>query len=211
MSNKTSTPNQLSIVISNLLTLDTLVTKFKMNATLAGNVSDCIAIDGSGDIVKNMVGDLVYQSIDSLNSTYSYLSSIDLSLVNLIAVAHTSMLGNITAVKTAQIADITDQNSLNELINLSKASSYSCTSTGFTSDSWIPSISQTTTYVPCQVDGSNSDSSTCTSSSNFNSRAQGCTGCMDTYDLFKSNLTYLNVKTALTSRYPDLSCSTFNT
>lgn len=83
-----------------------------MNATVAGNVSDCIAIDGSGDIVKNMVGDFIYQSIDSLNSTYAYLTNIDLSLVNLITVAHTSMLGNITAVKKAQTVDITDQAAL---------------------------------------------------------------------------------------------------
>lgn len=93
---------------------------------------------------------------------------------------------------------------------MSKASSYTCSSSGFSSDSWIPSISQISPYVSCQVSGSNSDSSTCTSSSNFNTRANGCTGCMDTFDLFKSNLTYIDVRTALSSRYPDPSCNTFN-
>ncbi len=34
---------------------------------------------------------------------------------------------------------------------------------------------------------------------------------MDTYDLFKNNLTTTDVKSALDSRYPDSSCSTFNT
>lgn len=58
------------------------------------------------------MGNSVYTSIDSLNSTYTNLTNIDTSLINLITVAHSSMLGNITAVKKAQIADITDQNAL---------------------------------------------------------------------------------------------------
>ena len=193
------------------LFLATLVNKFNMDVEVAGNISECIAIDGSGDIVRDIIGPDVYRSIDSLNSTYTNLTDIDISLIGVISSVHTSMRDNITAVKKAQIADITDQNALAQLISLSKASSYNCNSNGFTDDSWIPSISQITSYVPCQVTGSNSDSTTCTSSSNFNSRAQGCTGCMDTYDLFKGNGTYLDVRTALNSRYPDLSCTTFNT
>lgn len=34
---------------------------------------------------------------------------------------------------------------------------------------------------------------------------------MDTFDLFKGNTTYTDVKSALTSRYSDSSCETFNT
>ena len=102
-----------------------------MDVEVAGNISECIAIDGKGDIVRDIIGNDVYRSIESLNSTYTNLTDIDISLINLIAVAHTSMRDNITAVKNARIADITDQNALAQLINLSKASSYSCSSNGF--------------------------------------------------------------------------------
>lgn len=183
-----------------------------MDAQLAGNISECIAIDGNGDIVSNILGMNVYTTLDELNNTYNSLSNIDLDLVNVINIAHGVLKDNITSFKTAQIPDITDQSSLAQLIKLSQSSNYACTSSGFTSDSWIPSISQNPLYIPCSISaGANSDSSTCTSAANFNTRASGCTGCMDTYDLFKGNLTYTNVQSALNSRYPDASCSTFNT
>ena len=79
-----------------------------MDVEVAGNISECIAIDGSGDIVRDIIGPDVYRSIDSLNSTYTNLTDIDISLIGVISTMHTSMKDNITAVKKAQIADITD-------------------------------------------------------------------------------------------------------
>ena len=38
----------------------------------------------------------------------------------------------------------------------------------------------------------------------------GCGGCMDTFDLFKNNQSLTEVFTVLTARYPDASCTSFN-
>ncbi len=210
MYSKISTPRLFSAVNFYSI-IDNLATKLKLDAKLSSNISECIAVDGNGDIISSILGTSVFSTIADLNSTYNNLTSIDTSLVSLINLAHTDMKNNITAFKIAQVADITDQSSLSQLIKLSQPSNYACSTSGFTSDSWIPSITQNPTYAACQITGgSNSDSSTCTTSADFNARATGCTGCMDTFDLFKTNLTYVSVNSALSLRYSNPSCSTFN-
>jgi hypothetical protein len=120
-------------------------------------------------------------------------------------------LQNVSAFKSAKYVDITDEASLSQLIKLSQASNYGCSSAGFNSDSWVPANNQVEKYVSCQfANGPNSSSSTCNSSTAFDNRNAGCTGCMDTYDLFMSNTSQATVSAALSSRYPDPSCATFN-
>lgn len=97
-----------------------------------------------------------------------------------------------------------------ELARLAKADLYACSADGFAEDSWVPSVTQNPVYVHCNVDsGGKGDSNSCLNAADFTSKTNGCAGCMDTYDLFKDNLTAINVKIALDARYPDPSCSTF--
>lgn len=148
----------------------------------------------------------------NLNSTYLNLSSITTLTANYITDLHTYLQNNITAFKSAKIVDIKDDTALAQLIKLSKADSFTCSTNGFTSDSWVPSVSQNPVYVQCNINsGAKSDSNSCPNTADFNSRANGCIGCMDTYDLFKGNSSASNVKSALDTRYTDPSCSTFNT
>ena len=164
-----------------------------------------------GQIASNILGTDVFSSLTSLNTSYLDLSSITVQTGTVITNLHNLIKDTTGSYKKAQINDITDETSLILLKKISQPTSYSCSSSGFSSDSWIPSITQNPTYVPCRVNsGLNSNSSTCTSSADFSSRASGCTGCMETYDLFKSNLSAATVKTSLDTRYTDPSCSTFN-
>ena len=184
---------------------------FSIDASVAGNVSQCIAADGGGDLAKNILGEGVFTAITTFNSTYTNLINIDTSLINTITVIHSSVLSNISAFKRAQYPDITDQASLAQLVKLSDASNYACTSSGFSSDSWIPAITQYQSYVKCKFDqGPFASSSTCTDNTAFTTRATGCVGCMDTYDLFMGNTSSTTVNAALTARYPDPSCAVFN-
>ena len=115
---------------------------FNIDVLVAGNVSECIAADGGGNLAKNIIGEGVFTTITTFNSTYTNLIKIDTSLINTISVIHSSVLSNVTALKRAQYPDITDQASLEQLVKLSNPSNYGCTSNGFTSDSWIPAITQ---------------------------------------------------------------------
>jgi hypothetical protein len=193
--------------------LDTLVNKLKISADISNNVVECLVTDGTGDIASKILGSDVYKSIDSLKTTYNSLSSlVDVSALSYITTSHQFILDKTIAVKKAQIVDIDDQNSLQQLIKLSQSSFYNCQTNGFSSDSWIPSVSQDPVYAGCQISGGpKSDSTTCKNSVDFNTRANGCTGCMDTFDLFKGNGTQADVAAALNARYSDATCATFNT
>lgn len=93
----------------------------------------------------------------------------------------------------SEVIDITD---FSALTKLSKASQYACTASGFTSDSWIPSIT-TQTNVPCQINGGNQVSDPqCASVVNST-----CSGCIDTYLMFESKSLASEVKTDLDTRY----------
>ena len=53
MCSKTLTPKSSCKVLL-FVNLDTLATKLKLDASIAGNISDCIANDGNGNLAKNI-------------------------------------------------------------------------------------------------------------------------------------------------------------
>lgn len=138
-------------------------------------------------------------SMNSFNTTYT--ASVILS-------AMTAVTSWITNYQTGVVLDITDSSSINVLTSLSQSSSYSsCTATGFTSDSWVPSNSQNPTYISCRISGGNqASSSSC--SGGVASRGGSCNGCMDTTSTLNGYSSQATLLSDLNSRYSG--CTTFN-
>jgi hypothetical protein len=74
---------------------------FNIDVSVAGNLSECIAVNGEGNLIKNIMGEGVFTAITNFNSAYTNLINIDTSLINTISVIHSSVLSNITALKRA--------------------------------------------------------------------------------------------------------------
>lgn len=47
--------------------------------------------------------------------------------------------------------------------------------------------------MPCLVSGDDATNTTCTSTSDFQTRASGCVGCMDSYLILEGNTTRTDV------------------
>jgi hypothetical protein len=125
--------------------------------------------------------------------------------------AMTQVTSYITNYRDSVILDIDDAPSISIMSSITKASNYaSCTATGFTADSWIPSNSQNPVYMACQIaNGAQATGSAC-AGANFASRGGSCKGCMDITSVLPTT-TYANkaaVLTALGNRYSG--CTTFN-
>ena len=98
--------------------------------------------------------------------------------------------------------DIGDSASLTIMSDISKYGSYSaCTNAGFMADSWIPAISQSPTYIACQISGGNEATSTQCNTANLQGRTGNCLGCMDITNIFASHTAKADVLTDLTARY----------
>ena len=146
-----------------------------------------------------------------LNLSNSVLRMNNFSVVNY----SNTLLDGMTTLKTlisnyekGNVNDITDSASISFLTAISSASSYSsCTATGFTSDSWIPSTNQNPSYIACKVTGNSATSSSCTA--NFVSRGGTCNGCMDTTSVLTGYTEKATLLSDLDSRYSG--CTTFNT
>lgn len=50
-------------MVMNWFILATLTTKLNIDKSIAGNISECLAIDGNGDILANVLGADVYKTI----------------------------------------------------------------------------------------------------------------------------------------------------
>lgn len=142
---------------------------------------------------------LALTSMNSFNTTYQ--ASVILS-------AMTEVTSYITDYQTGIILDISDTSSFSVLNSLSMASSYSsCTATGFTSDSWIPSNNENPVYIACQISsGNQASSSSC--GGGISSRAGSCNGCMDTTSTLSSYSSHATLLSNLGTRYSG--CTTFN-
>lgn len=177
------------------------------NATVLSYVTTCLPTS-SGNII-NVIGGNVTATLQNLSSALLNVSSFNGTYISSqINAGMTNLTNTIGYYKYAQISDITDQTSLTLLQNLANSSAYpSCTATGFSSDSWVPSDSQKTAYVNCQISGGNNATSTQCTTTNLNARTGGCTGCMDTASIFASYTSAATVQSNLNTRYP--SCTTF--
>lgn len=81
---------------------------------------------------------------------------------------------------------------------------------GFHDDSWIPSLYQSPEDFPCKFGiGAVADHTTCEMGDDFEERALGCVGCMDTSALFRYTDQKKDVLTALKNRYVGANCDVF--
>lgn len=140
----------------------------------------------SGDIVSTAVGTDVFGLLTDLDDVMEELDSFDATtVISDLQLGYSGVTTTIGQYKRAEILDITSTTDISDLTDLSNASAYSCSASGFSSDSWVPSVSQQSDDIPCLISsGSNATNSTCTSTSDLESRASGCVGCMDTYLIF---------------------------
>jgi hypothetical protein len=138
-------------------------------------------------------------SMNSFNTTYQ--ASVILS-------AMTAVTSYISNYQTGVILDITDSSSISVLSTLSQPTQYSsCTATGFTSDSWIPSNNENPVYIACQIaNGNQASSSSC--AGGVSSRSGTCNGCMDTTSTLNSYSSLATLLSHLNTRYSG--CTAFN-
>lgn len=165
----------------------------------------------SGDLISAIGGSSV-NAIQNLSGSLTGIQSFNVSYqVSSLQQAMSVLTTVISNYKAGVLLDITDSSSISILTSISTASSYSsCTATGFSSDSWIPSDSQNPSYIACRISSGNNATSSSCSGGNFATRGGTCNGCMDTTSILNTG-TYSNtasVLAALTSRYPG--CTTFN-
>ena len=143
-------------------------------------------------------------SIGNYNTTYQ--ANLLLSSMNQV----TSVISNY---QSGVINDITDTSSISILTKISNASAYSgCSTSYFATDSWIPSVVQSPTYVGCLVaNGNNATSGSC-GGTNFATAGGSCNGCMDITSILNtgSYASKTAVLNALNNRYSAAGCSTFN-
>lgn len=102
---------------------------------------------------------------------------------------YASVTSNVSIYSNAKILDIKDNTAINDLIQISDASKFDCTSSSFKFDSWIPTIYQIDNAIPCKspVGMPKTDNQTCNSISSFNEASVNCQGCMDTFSLLMSS------------------------
>lgn len=171
-------------------------------------VSTCMPY-GSGNILSKFnINSL--DTLTNLTSAFTVLSSFDIPTINTqLTNNHTTFLTIIDEYGRSRRSDLATAN-LAPLTQIANHNNYaSCSNANFLLDSYVPSVSQVSTYVACTTPGNNAGSAAC-SSGNYNSRAGSCYGCLDIAEIFSANSTASDVTSAVTARYTAASgCSTF--
>ena len=101
-------------------------------------------------------------ALQNLSTSLTKINTFNASLTSSNVLADSSSLSTyINYYRTGAINDITDTASINILTQLSHASNYAgCTTPAFSTDSWIPSTSQSPVYAACQISGGGNATST---------------------------------------------------
>lgn len=117
----------------------------------------------------------------------------------------------VNSYQRAEVTDLDSQTDIGILQQLSDSTKYTCSATGFGADSWVPTTNQQQVYVPCKLQQMDPvTNQTCNSTQQFESRAPGCQGCIDTLSILSQVGSSLNVLPLLNKRYPSDDCSPFN-
>lgn len=157
-------------------------------------VSTCMSY-GSGDLIGKFSVDSL-STLTNLTSAFSVLNNFNIPTINTeLTNNHTAFLATIDNYGRSKKSDLA---SSTPLLNIASRSGYSCSDSNFGLDSYVPSISQITTYVPCSASGS-AGITACTG--NFNPKGGSCAGCLDVAEIFNANATAADVKAAVWGRY----------
>lgn len=160
-----------------------------------------------GNIVKEFSTNL--DSLNNLTSAFSFLENVSFSNLNSsISSGKTSYLNSVNAYGSSQTSDVssTAQSTLSTYADA--ANFPSCTDANFALDSYVPSNSQSPSYVSCTVSGNSAGSTQC--AGNFNPKGGSCFGCMDVADIFAGYANGGAVTTDINGRYANnAGCTTF--
>lgn len=134
-----------------------------------------------------LTNDDLIRSMEALPQVVAAMQSVDASTQSAeIIEDFASLEAEIQGVLEGKKLDIKDEASIAILDKLSKSYEYECLANGFHEDSWVPSLYQNPEKIPCKFGlGAVADHTTCAMGDDFQERAPGCVGCMDTYGLFK--------------------------
>ena len=182
------------------------------DSTSRGYISTCLP-GSSGDLATALGGSSI-AAIQNLSSALTSMGNFNTTYQgNLLLSAMNQVTTVISNYQSGVVDDTSDTSSISILTKISNASAYSsCTTSYFATDSWIPSVVQSPTYVGCLIaNGNNAISASC-GGSNFTSAGGSCNGCLDITSIFNTG-SYANkaaVLNALNSRYTAAGCSTFN-
>ena len=162
-------------------------------------------------MLNELSNDDLIRSMEALPEVIAAMNSIDGSAQSNRIIEHfKDMEAEIKGTLEAKKLDIADTSSIAILDKLSKSYEYNCVANGFHEDSWVPSIYQNPDDIPCKFGlGAVADHTTCAMGDEFEQRAPGCIGCIDTYGIFKFTDTKGAVENALTLRYAGDGCKPF--
>jgi hypothetical protein len=159
---------------------------------------------GTGDIISILapnVAPTLDSALTAVSSVSAFNGAAQASIIDAPFLAMGSMLNDYR--KNIKIdLDTSNVNILKRLAD--KTNFAACTSPLFLADSWVPSTDVAQTTVPCQV---GTTSTNCGTGSNFDNGSGGCTGCLGTYDLLKTNTTKAGVASAINTRYSSAPCT----
>jgi len=167
----------------------------------------------TGDLATALGGSSI-SAIQNLSSALTSIGNFNITYqANLLLTAMNQVTTVISNYQSGVVNDISDTSSISILTKISNASAYSrCSTSYFATDSWIPSVVQSLTYVGCLVANANNPTSAICGGANFTSAGGSCNGCLDITSIFNTG-SYANkaaVLNALNNRYSATGCSTFN-
>lgn len=184
--------------------------KLGIDSTVASQYSVCLK-GQSGDILGKMSGAQNRNYLSALQYVMGNITSFNATSLNSrINSAYAPLQTTLANYASAATTDLSDPAAIQELKYVSTPSNFNCSSANFQLDSWIPSIHQTDSAVPCNSPPGmpSSDNSTCTSSTDFNSASLSCSGCIGTFSLLYNASSQAAAAAILDARYAG--CSSFN-
>lgn len=159
---------------------------------------------GTGDIISILAPN-VAPTLDSALSAVSSVSAFNGTAQASIIDTPFNTMGTMLSDYRNNIKIDLDTANVNILKRLADKNNFAaCNQALFQADSWVPSTNAAQITVPCQV---GTTSTNCATGANFNAGSGGCTGCLSTYDLLKTNTTRANVFSAINTRYSTAPCT----
>jgi hypothetical protein len=166
---------------------------------------------GSGDII-NQLGNVDLSAINNLTSVVNNINTFRAATLQTgVETALDTLDSLIDQYYYTDLFDFSSSSDQTIMRNIATPSGYTCSVNGFSQDSWIPSLRQTT--IGCSGTTSSATSTNCPASANIiagrsTSGSGGtCFGCMDSMKVLLNSGT--NQISDLTNRYNDASCTTW--
>lgn len=175
-------------------------------------ISPCMSF-GDGIIMTSLVSGGARNALNNLTSLVDTFNSYNSTTYkSWITGNMTPFMNTVRTWCRGQVVDVTGSNYaiLQNIANPSYSSWTGCNA-AFSSDSWVPSNSQNSSYSPisCQVSSGNvGDTTTCTATLT-NSGGNTCAGCMNSISLSTSITTSATLNGLINTRYGG--CTNFKT